>query len=99
MVSLLTDKILSIMSDHVPNKIITVHDKDAPWFTPEVKRAIKRNKRVFDKWKGRGRPEGERAHVCEVQVETNSIIDTAKESHIKDLSDKLCNPRSSANIF
>ena len=99
MVSILTDKLLSIMSDNIPNKIITVNDKDAPWVTPEVKGAIKRNRRVFDRWKGRGRPEGGRALVQEVQIETNSVIDAAKESYIKDLSDKLCNPRSSNNIF
>ena len=99
MVSILTNKLLSIMSDNVPNKIITVYDKDAPWITPEVKCAIKRNRRVFDRWKGSGRPEGGRARVQEVQIETNAIIGAAKESYINDLSDKLCNPKSSNNIF
>ena len=99
MVSILTDKLLSIMSDNVPNKVVTVHDKDAPWVTSEVKSAIKRNRRVFDRWKGRGRPEGGRALVREVQIETNSIVDSAKEPYIKNLSDKLCNPRSSNNVF
>ena len=66
MVSILTDKLLSIMSDNIPNKIITVNDKDAPWVTPEVKRSIKRNRRVFDRWKGRGRPKEWRAYVQEV---------------------------------
>ena len=99
MVSILTDKLLSIMSDNIPNKIITVNDKDAPWITPEVKCAIKRNKRVFNRWKGRGRPTEGRAYTQEVQLETNSVISAAKESYIKDLSNKLCNPRSSNNIF
>ena len=47
MVSILTDKLLSIMSDNIPNKVVTVHDKDPPWVTSEVKSAIKRNRRVF----------------------------------------------------
>ena len=99
MVSILTDKLLSIMSDNIPNKVITVNDRDAPWVTPEVKRAIKRNRRVFDRWKGRGRPIGGRALVQQVQIETNSIIDTTKESYTKDLGKKLCNPKSSSNVF
>ena len=34
MVSILTDRLLSIMSVNIPNRIITVNDKDAPWVTP-----------------------------------------------------------------
>ena len=56
MVSILTDRLLRIMSDSIPNKVITVNDKDAPWVTPKVKRAIRRNRRVFDRWRGRGDP-------------------------------------------
>ena len=99
MVLTLTDILLTVMSDNIPNKIITVNDKDAPWITPEVKSAIKRNKRVFDRWKGRGKPEGGRVLVRQVQIETNSFINSAKEAYIKNLSDKLCNPKSSSNVF
>ena len=99
MVSVLTDNLLSVMCDNIPNKIITVNDKDAPWVTPEVKCAIKRNHRAFERWKSRGRPNEGRALVQTVQIETNSVIDKAKESYIKDLSEKLSNPKSSNNIF
>ena len=99
MVSILTDTLLGIMSDNIPNKIITVNDKDAPWVTPEVKCAIKRNHRVFNRWKSRGRPEGGRDLVQQTQLETNSVIDQAKKTYIEDLSEKLCNPKSNNNIF
>ena len=99
MVSIFTDKLLSVMSNNIPNNIITVNDKDAPWVTPEVKCAIKRNHKTFSTWKSRGRPDGGRASVQKVQVETNSIIDEAKQSYIDDLSEKLSNPKSNNNIF
>ena len=99
MVSTLTDKLLFVMSANIPNNIITVNDKDAPWVTPDVKCAINRNHRAFKRWKSRGRPEDGRASVQKVQVETNSAIEQAKQSYIKDLSDKLSNPKSSNNIF
>ena len=79
MVSILTVKLLSIMSDNIPNKVITVNDRDAPWVTLEVKRAIKMNRRVFDQGKGRGRPIGRRALVQQVQIKTNNIIGAAKD--------------------
>ena len=40
MALLFTDVFLDIISKHIPNKIITCSDKDAPW-TPLVKTAIK----------------------------------------------------------
>ena len=41
-----TDVVLSIFSKHIDNKIITINNKDAPWITPTVKSAIRRNTRV-----------------------------------------------------
>ena len=45
-----TDVVLSIFSKHIDNKIITTNNKDAPWITPTVKSAIRRNTRVYEKW-------------------------------------------------
>ena len=45
-----TDTLLEILSRHISNKIITCNDKDAPWITPNVKSAIRRNSRVYRKW-------------------------------------------------
>ena len=50
-----TSTFLGIAQKHVPSKIITVCDKDAPWITDEVKTAIRRNKRVYRKWLKKGR--------------------------------------------
>ena len=99
MVSLLTNKVLEVMSKNIPNNVITVSDKDAPWITPEVKTAIKRNKRTFERWKYKGRPQEGRANVQRVQVETNSIIEEAKQTYVDNLCEKLSNPKSSNNIF
>ena len=41
-----SDTVLDIMVRHIPNKIITCNDNDAPWMTPVVKTTIKRNSRV-----------------------------------------------------
>ena len=38
------------MNCSIPNKTVTINDKDAPWITPEVKQAIKKNHRVYSKW-------------------------------------------------
>jgi exonuclease III len=99
MVSIFTDSFLSIMTSNITNKFITINDKDAPWVTPEVKTALRKNSRTYKKWKNKGKtPEG-RLIVQQVQTETHSIIEGAKQAYIDDLCAKLCNPKSGPNVF
>ncbi len=58
--------------------------------TPAAKCAIRRNKRVFAKWKKGGRKPDEKLHVNQAQRETSLIIEEAKEKYHADLGDKLC---------
>ena len=36
----LTNSILNICNNFIPNKIISIRDKDAPWMTIEIKRVL-----------------------------------------------------------
>ena len=74
MVDLFQDKLKAIMASHIPNKIKTFNERDAPWITPEVKTAIRKNKRVFKKWSANGRQSGDRSIVTNTQRETNKKI-------------------------
>ena len=55
MTELFTNKIYSILSAHIPNKVVKCNDKDPPWMTQELKTAIKRKRRVFGKFIRRGK--------------------------------------------
>ena len=46
---------MGVMSKFIPNKIITCNDKDPPLITPEIKTAIKRKHRVYNKYVRQGR--------------------------------------------
>ena len=88
-----TKTLTDIMAKYIPHKTVLVNDKDAPWITPEIKTAIKRNQRVYRKWKNRGRnPEG-RDNVKSIQCLTSQLIREAKGKYIKDLTKKLCDAR------
>ena len=67
--------------------------------TPGVKSAIKRNKRVYCKWKSRGRKQEERNHVNQIQNETHQIIQEAKDKYHNDLGDKICDARNVQKII
>ena len=41
--------VMEIIDRFIPNKTIKFHDKDPPWMTPEVKTAIKRKHRIYNK--------------------------------------------------
>ena len=98
-----TDTVLDIFSKNIPNKIVTCHDKDAAWITPQVKAAIKRNSRIYSKWNKRGRKPEERAKVIETQNETSKLIKQAKNSYYEKLgtllSDSSCGEKHFWNAF
>ena len=94
-----TDIVLDIFSKNIPNKIVTCHDRDAPWITPQVKTAIKRNNRVYSKWnKGGRKPEG-RPKVVEVQKVTNEFIREAKNTYHEKLGNLLSDPSTGQKHF
>ena len=94
-----TDVLLNIFSKHISNKIITCNDKDAPWITPKVKSAIRRNSRVYRMWVQRGRISGERDNVREVQNSTNKLINAAKRTFYVNLGNKLSDPNTGQKHF
>ena len=94
-----TDTLLNIFSRNISNKIITCNDKDAPWITPAVKSAIRRNSRVYRKWIMRGRNPNDHNKVREVQNATNKLIREAKHSYFEKLGDKLSDPQTGQKTF
>ena len=103
---MLTKWLLPLLTQHsiysqknIPNKIVTCHDSDSPWITPQVKTAIKGNNRVYCKWNKRGRkPEG-RPKVIEVQKETNNLIREAKNLYHEKLGKLLSDSSTGQKHF
>ena len=42
--------LMSVITQHIPNRDIAGCDRDAPWMTDEIKKAIKREHRVYRKY-------------------------------------------------
>ena len=94
-----TDVFLDIIARHTSSKIVKFNDKDAPWITPQVKTAIKRNSRVYRKWVNRGRNPNVYDSVRKVQNETNKLINEAKSSYFTNLGTKLSDPKTGQKQF
>ena len=92
-------RLMEIFSKQISNKIISCNDRDAPWITPKLKTAIKRNVRVYRKWVKRGRNENDHNNVREVQNTTNRLIREAKHVHYKKLGEKLADTQTGSKHF
>ena len=92
MVSEFTTTVLDILSRFIPNKIAICNDKDPPWITPEIKTAIKRKHRVYNRYVKRGRRLDEWENVRVIRNDTSKMITTDKDNHFASLGRKLSNP-------
>ena len=54
MVDKFTEVIFSIIAENVPNRVTTVNESDPPWITKEIKPAIRRKHRIYNKYLKRG---------------------------------------------
>ena len=47
----LTDHISQLASKYIPNKTIKVRQSDPPWLTNNIKKMMRKRKRLYDKYK------------------------------------------------
>ena len=99
MTSVFTTSVMDIMLRYIPNKMIKCHDKDPPWITPEIKTAIKRKHRVYNKYIRRRRKPEEWEYVRVTRNETSKIVTDAKETYFASLRSKLSNPTIGLKVY
>ena len=87
-----TITVLDILSRLIPNKIAICNDKDPPGITPEIKTAIKRKHRVYNKYVKRGRRIDEGENVRVIRNDTSKMITTAKDNYFASLGRKTFEP-------
>ena len=84
---------LSVIARRVPNREFTCFDRDAPWITDDVEKAIKRKHRVYRRNVKRGRKPEDWTCVKQVKNDaTKMITDAQKNKYYSRLGKKLCDP-------
>ena len=92
-VDLFTMLFLLAIARHVPNREIICSDRDAPWITDDVKKAIKRKHRVYRRYVKRGRKPEDWKRVKQVKNDaTKMITDAKKNKYYSRLCEKLRDP-------
>ena len=98
-VSILNETILNVFSNYVPNKYITIDDKDPPWMKETVKLKIKEKDTMYNKYIKNGRFDSDFVLLETLIIELNELIDTTKTLYYENLGKKLNNPLLQAKTY
>ena len=91
-VSLLTETLLNIFSNFVPNKIITVKNKDSVWMTAGVKQLLLQKAKIYERYVKNGRTEEDFETLSAAQSRCKKAIKDAKKSYYTRLANSLNDP-------
>ena len=86
--SILTKTILNIMSNFIPNEIVTIDDRDPPWINNKIKSLIKNITEYFKNCVKPNNPDSIR-HFEQMQDTLRKSIEISKQKYYFKLSRKL----------
>ena len=75
-VSILNETILNVFSNYVPNKYITIDDKDPVWMNETIKLKIKAKYNMYKKYIQNGGFESDFALLETLITELNELVST-----------------------
>ena len=75
----LDETILNVFRNYVPNKYITVNDKDPVWMNETIKSKIKAKNEFFKQYIQNGRFENDFLFLETLKVEFNELISSTKD--------------------
>ena len=98
-VELLIRTILNIMSNFVPNEVITVRPSEPEWFNKDIKKMLKKQRNVFNRYKRNGYKIEDKIVVDRLRSETQQAILNAKEKYLEDHGKKLADPTTGQTAY
>ena len=96
--SILTKTILNIMSNYIPNEIITIDDKDPPWVNNKIKSLIKNKNEYFKNYFNLNNSASVR-HLEQMQESLRRNIETSKQKYYSKFSSKLTNKNTNPKCY
>ena len=90
-VAIFNDILMNIFSNYIPNKYVTIDNRDPPWMTEKIKNKInlKRSLSKSNKF----------IEIQMLSTEISTLILERKEKYYHDLSMKLNDPKTSAKTY
>ena len=95
----LNEATLNIFHNYVPNKYITIDDKDPAWMNKTIKSKIKAKNALYKKYIQSGRFESDFVYLENLIIELNELISSTKDLYYENLAKKLTNPLLQAKTY
>ena len=89
--SIFNNTLKNIFSNYIPNKYITIDDRDPPWMNKKIKNKIKLNKSLHKS--------NNFIEIQKLSTEISDMILKRKEKYYHHLSLKLNNPNTNAKTY
>ena len=93
------ETILNVLRNYVPNKYITIDDKDPIWMNETIKSKIKARNKLYRQYIENGRFESEFMMIETLITEINDLISATKDIYYNNLAKRLNNPLSQAKTY
>ena len=88
----MSEYIFNIFSNFVPNRVITIRDKDALWMTVEVKRMILEKAKIYRRYVKNGRNLVDHQALRDITFRCRNAIKEAKDNYFAKLGNTLNDP-------
>ena len=93
------ETILNVFRNYVPNKYVTVDDKDPVWMNETIRSKIKTKNKLFNQYIQNGRFESDFVLVERSVTELSDLISHTKALYYENLVKKLNNPLLQAKAY
>ena len=98
-VELLNKIILNVMSNFVPNKTIKIKPSEPEWFNREIKNMLKKQNRIYKKYKNNGFREVDKVPLDLHRKECADTIERSKQNYLLKLGDKLADDSTGQKTY
>ena len=90
---------MNVFQSYVPNKYITIDDKDPVWMNEIIKSKIETKNKLYQQYIQNGRFESDRVFIESLIAELNDIISYTKDLYYENLAKKLNNSLLQAKTY
>ena len=90
---------MNVFTNYIPNKLITIDDKDPPWMNDEIRNKIKERDLFYQQLKKYKLNLTYSDVMNELTLELSSIISQRKDNYYLQLAKKLNDPQTNAKTY
>ena len=83
----------------VPNKLITVDDRDLPWVTENIKKLLEDKSKLYTQYIKNGRREEDYEKLLNITTSTKTEFSNSKKNYFDNLTEKLCDPKLNRKVY